>query len=124
MAKGQTRYGHVFSKGRSATGWVRYGSWHYAGVREPPTMTAAATGKSRKIGELILTRTALSVGCEACQKARREISPWEAVALYGHELRIDEVREVMKRRCPKGQDRCDFVLTVSAGSWNPRGRPP
>lgn len=80
---GKTRYGHVFSKGKAATGWVGHGSWRGRGLRLPPGQAELAPPMPHpdsrpavqveraliplRVWEVIDNGMRLKISCDNCQ---------------------------------------------------------
>ncbi len=122
---GKTRYGHAFSRGRFD------GSWRGGGSRSTemfpssfavgivPTSSVPPTDKA-KIGDLIVQKRALLLGCWHCNKEPRQLSPYEAAIMFGAEMRIPEVRAALQARCSR-EGTCELTFEPSVKPWNPRG---
>ncbi len=90
--RGNTRYPHAFSKGRSRP-WVHEGSWRQS--RPVPMIKPA---KPNTLSSLVETGQALHIRCIPCGR-ERYLGALEAVASYGGLLSFAELRAVLQARC-------------------------
>lgn len=67
-------------------------------------------------GDLVQRRQALQFGCLRCVGASRAISPQEAAARFGYEMRISEIRSAFKARCRSKDCQLDFR---ASSKWEP-----
>lgn len=90
--RGNTRYPHAFSKGRSRP-WVHEGSW-----QQVRPILMSKPDKPNTLASLIESGQALHIRCIPCGK-QRYLSALEAVASYGGLLSFAELRAVLQARC-------------------------
>lgn len=68
MRRGQTRYGHVFSKGKNATAWVNEGSWRGTQPRPLHPIEEVVMGGPDRLGDVLTTGggRGLTLRCSKC----------------------------------------------------------
>jgi len=131
---GKTRYGHVFSKGRNG-GSDRGCDPIYSGPAYPGMFMGLAAGEKSSVppvpspakyppptplttlGDLIKRKQALRYGCLPCLGNPRQVSPHEAAARFGYDMRLTEIKQVLRARC-RSED-CRLEFEADATEWHP-----
>jgi hypothetical protein len=109
----RSRYPHCFSPGRGPA-LITDGSWRIdprkAHLYAPRPIDGLMPPKLEStLSSLVTRRCGLAIRCAPCQRDK-SMPPLEAVASYGGLITFDELKGLLRGRCPKA----DCAISVHA----------